>query len=76
MAIWLRILISKSICSLQVGASSFASVALFESSAQHCLLLAVEQTLNVEEALDTLLQVILVGLHVSVMASGCAPSDV
>ena len=58
------------------GAFSFASVALFESSAQHCLLLAVVQTLDVEEALDTLLQVILAGLHVLGMASGCGPSDV
>ena len=76
MVIWLRILISKLTCSLQVGASSFASVALFESSAHHSMLLAVEQTLVVEEALDTLLQAILAGLHVLGMASGCGPSDV
>lgn len=64
MVIWLRILIGKSTCSLQVRVFLFASELIFGSLAHSCLLRAVEQTLDVEEALDTILQVVLAGRHV------------
>ena len=42
----------------------FASELIFGSLAHSCLLRAVEKTLDVEEALDTILQVVLAGRHV------------